>query len=344
MLDKGSKWLTQEGPESDVVVSSRVRLARNVANFPFVTYAEASQLEELQAYLGERLLSIIKDGIYLKMDDLSSVEKRVLMERNLISRELSESSIPSCVVFSEDESVAVMVNEEDHLRIQVVVEGFSLNEAYKRVSELDERIGEEIEYAFSERFGFLTACPTNVGTGLRASVMLHLPGLVMTRQMPKVFETAFRLGLAARGFHGEGTNALGDFYQVSNQRSLGRSEVSLIDDIQSIIPQLIRYERSVREALVEQTRKKLEDRIWRAYGLLSSCRLISTEEALDMLSLVRLGLNLRMLDGVSISEVSQLFVLVQPAHLQRRRGREEMSEETRDAERADFIRRFFTRN
>jgi len=344
MLRVGSSWLTATGPEGDVVVSSRVRLARNIEGFPFVNYADATQLEELQAFLGERLVNIIEDGVYIKMQDLLPVERRILMERNLISRELSESSVPSGVAFSKDETTAVMVNEEDHLRIQGIVEGFSLRKAYERVSEVDERIGEEVEYAFSEKFGFLTACLTNVGTGLRASVMLHLPGLVMTRQMPKVFETAFRLGLAARGFHGEGTNALGDFYQVSNQRSLGRSEENLIDDIQSIVPQLIRYERSVREALVEQTRKKLEDRIWRAYGLLSSCRLISTEEALDMLSLVRLGLHLRMLDGIDIKEVSQLFILVQPAHLQRRHGREEMTEELRDAERANFIRKYFTLN
>jgi protein arginine kinase len=301
-------------------------------------------MEELEDYLSGRLKEIIKDGVYFKMSDLTEIERGVLMERNLISRELCDATVPSGVVFSLDESESVMINEEDHLRLQVIEPGLRLREAYNRINELDEKIGEVVEYAYSDRFGFLTACPTNAGTGLRASVMLHLPALIMTRQMPKVFETVYRLGLAVRGFHGEGTSASGDFYQVSNQKAMGRSEEALIDDILSVVPQIARYERSIREALVEQTRKRLEDRVWRAYGLLSSCRLVSTEEALDMLSLIRLGLSLRILNKIDANIVSQLFVLVQPAHLTKRSGKEELSEELRDAERADFIRQYFAVN
>ncbi|MCX7704051.1 MAG: ATP--guanido phosphotransferase, partial [Planctomycetota bacterium] len=246
MLLQGGRWLTSSGPEGDIVISSRVRFARNVMAFPFVTRAEKSQLEELDNFLSERIKSIIGDSIHFKMERLTELERKILMERNLISRELSEATVPSSVVFSSDESMSVMVGEEDHLRLQVVEPGLRLKEAYSRLNELDTKLGEFVEYAYSEKFGFLTACPTNVGTGLRASVMLHLPALIMTRQMPKVFETVYRLGLAVRGFHGEGTSASGDFYQISNQRSLGRPEEALLDDILSVIPQITRYERSIR--------------------------------------------------------------------------------------------------
>ncbi len=343
MAQEAGAWLNRRGPEGDVVVSSRVRLARNLAGFRFVWRAEEDELQHIRDLLKNKLLQIVAAPTYISMEEMGAVERGVLMERNLISSALSESNRPAGVLFTADESMGAMVNEEDHLRLHVTLPGLELQKGYLALSEADEKMEHEVEYAFSERFGYLTACPTNTGTGLRASVMLHLPALVMTRQMGRVFESVFNLGLAIRGFHGEGTGASGDFYQISNQKTLGKAESVIIDDLLSFVPEIIRYEREVREALLGHTRSRLEDRIWRAYGILRTSRLISTEEALDMLSLVRLGAVLKLLNGVTLEGVNQLFILTQPAHTQQRAGGS-LADEERDGRRAAFLRKWFSAN
>jgi protein arginine kinase len=230
-----------------------------------------------------------------------------------------------------------MVNEEDHLRIQGLCSGFQLRETWERVDEVDSRLEQHLDYAFSSQYGYLTVCPTNCGTGLRASVMLHLPALVMTRQIDKVFQAVSKINLAVRGLYGEGTQASGDFYQISNQPTLGKSEVEIIERIEGVIPKIIEYERTVRENLVEQKREVVEDKVWRAYGMLQTARTINSEETMDLLSAVRMGVNLRIIPNVEIRTVNELFIFTQPAHLQKLE-RAELNSPERDITRAKFIR------
>jgi protein arginine kinase len=242
------------------------------------------------------------------------------------------------VLFNKTEMLAVMVNEEDHLRIQAIRAGFQVHEAYKDIQWIDDRLDKDLEFAFSDRFGYLTACPTNVGTGMRASVMLHLPALVFTKQIDKVFASVTKINLAVRGFYGEGTQASGDFYQISNQVTLGISEDGILELLTRVVPKIVDYEREVRQHLMDKDRLRLEDRIWRAYGVLQAARSISSDETMDLLSAVRLGINVGLLTDVDISTVNELFILTQPAHLQRLEKRD-LTPGERDATRAQFIRR-----
>jgi protein arginine kinase len=241
------------------------------------------------------------------------------------------------VAIGRDESLSIMVNEEDHLRIQVLQSGFILKELWQRISETDDRLSAHIDYAFHPQYGYLTACPTNVGTGVRVSVMLHLPALEWTKQLRKVFKAVSKMNLAVRGLYGEGTQASGDFYQVSNQISLGKTEEEIIGTVESVVKQIIRYERKVREALLTESRSNLEDRVWRAYGMLKNCRIISSEETMDLLSSVRMGVNLGLIADLNIGTVNELFIETQPAHLQKREGRE-IDTAQRDQARAQLIR------
>jgi protein arginine kinase len=263
---------------------------------------------------------------------------RFLLERHLISRELANGSGDRGVLFNRSEMLAVMVNEEDHLRIQAIRAGFQLHDAYQDLQWVDDRLDRELEFAFSSEFGFLTACPTNVGTGMRASVMFHLPALVFTKQIDKVFSSVTKINLAVRGFYGEGTQASGDFYQISNQITLGKSEEEILDLLDRVVPKIVSYERAVRDHLLEKDRLRLEDKICRAFGVLRSARSISSEETMEHLSSVRLGVNLGLLHDVGMPTVNELFILTQPAHLQRLEKRD-LTPEERDAARADFIRK-----
>jgi len=242
------------------------------------------------------------------------------------------------VLFNRSEMLAVMVNEEDHLRIQAIRAGFQIREAFADIQWIDDQLDQDLKFAYSEEFGYLTACPTNVGTGMRASVMFHLPALVFTKQIDKVFASVTKINLAVRGFYGEGTQASGDFYQISNQVTLGVSEEDVLELLIRVVPKIVSYEREVREHLIAKDRLRLEDKIWRAYGVLQAARSISSEETMDLLSAVRLGVNLGLLGNVDISTVNELFILTQPAHLQRLEKRD-LDPNERDATRAEFIRR-----
>jgi len=340
LIGQSGEWLRGSGPESDIVISSRVRLARNLGRVPFLTRATDQQRTEVHEAIRRALrkLGLAENGhCYVDLAKSNELTSRFLLERHLISRELANGSGGRGVLFNRSEMLAVMVNEEDHLRIQAIRAGFAVDDAFEDIHAIDKRLDDELEFAFSEEFGYLTACPTNVGTGMRASVMLHLPALVFTKQIDKVFASVTKIHLAVRGFYGEGTQASGDFYQISNQVTLGISEEEILDLLDRVVPRIVTYEREVREHLLSKERLGLEDRVWRAFGVLKAARSISSEETMDLLSSVRLGVNLGILRDVEISTVNELFILTQPAHLQRLEKRD-LEPEERDATRARFIR------
>ena len=333
------EWLKGTGPQSEVVISSRIRLARNLVQFPFLSMATVDQRQ--------RVLDIVTDALgktpmtralaALDLTKLDAVDRSLLVERHLISRELADGDWPRGVAFSDTETVSLMINEEDHLRTQVLRSGLELPDAWRQIDQLDDALEEKLDFAFSASLGYLTACPTNVGTGIRVSVMLHLPALVITREIEKVFQAVAKVNLAVRGLYGEGTQASGDFYQISNQRTLGRSETQIIENIESVVPRIVEYEKIARGKLLAENRPSLEDRVWRAYGQLRTARTISSEETMHLLSAVRMGVNIGLITDLSIDAVNQLFIHTQPAHLQELRG-VVLDTEERNVERASYIR------
>jgi len=259
------------------------------------------------------------------------------MERQLISRELSEGHGPRGVIIGDRQQTSIMINEEDHLRMQVLRSGFNVQACWDEMNRLDDAIEAEVAYAFHEQFGYLTACPTNVGTGIRVSVMLHLPALVQTREIQKVFQAMQKMSLAVRGLYGEGSQAMGDFYQISNQFTLGKSEQEIVDLVCSIVPNVIDYERRVRQALISENQQGLHDQVARAYGILRNAQTITSEETLHLLSSLRMGVNLGLIDIPSISLANELLIFTQPAHLQKKLARELNSSE-RNTARAGYLR------
>ncbi|WP_040591764.1 protein arginine kinase [Schlesneria paludicola] len=333
------EWLKATGPDSDIVMSSRIRLARNLAQYPFPSRADDSVRAEIE----ESLRTLIEKNPagrklnYISVSALELIDRQMLVERQLISREHSESHGQRGVGISDEENISVMVNEEDHLRIQVLRSGFALDECWSEIDAIDDAIESERTYAFSDKLGYLTACPTNCGTGIRVSVLMHLPALVHTKEIQKVFQALQKINLAVRGLYGEGSQAMGDFYQISNQVTLGKSEAKLIRTIQDVVPNIVSYERRVRQALVSEKRQGLHDQVSRAYGILKTARTISSEETMDLLSSVRLGINLGLIDDLEIPTVNALFIHTQPAHLQKIRH-EKLDTVDRNVARADYIR------
>lgn len=339
LTQTGGEWLRGTGPDADIVMSSRIRLARNLAAFPFPNRASDRVKAEIEELLHAQLVS--RPGgrqlYYFRVDQMETLDRQFLVERQLISRELSESHGPRGVGISESENISLMVNEEDHLRMQVLRSGFALDECWSDIDAIDDAIESEVNYAFSEKLGYLTACPTNVGTGIRVSVLLHLPALVLTKEIQKAFQALQKIGLAVRGLYGEGSQAMGDFYQVSNQATLGKSEEDIIAAVQDVIPHILGYERRVREALVKENRRGLHDQVSRAYGNLKHAQTISSEETMHLLSSVRLGINLGLIDDLNMSTVNELFIHTQPAHLQKLRH-ERLESAERNVIRAGYIR------
>jgi protein arginine kinase len=337
------EWLRGNGPESDIVISSRVRLARNLADFPFVsraTEADRTEIARIVAAQIESLRStgrIAKDALYLQVAELSEIDRQLLVERQLISRELADAEGPRAVLVDPSERYSVMVNEEDHLRIQVMHSGLDLSSAREECSDIDDMLEEHLTYAFSEVLGYLTACPTNVGTGVRVSVMLHLPALAITRQIEKVFKSLHKIDLAVRGLYGEGSQATGDFYQISNQLTLGRTEEELAKKVVDVVPVLVDYERQARDYLMRENQESLHDRVSRAHGILRTAQTISAEETMHLLSNMRMGINLGLIADVDVPMVNKLLVHTQSAHLQKLVG-SELDKSDRDIERARYLR------
>jgi protein arginine kinase len=334
------EWLRGSGPEADIVMSSRIRLARNLADFPFISRATTQDRTRIERILHERTLAIAGETelLYVNVSQLEKVDRQLLVERHLISREHAEGRGTRAVAIDRQEKFSLMINEEDHLRIQVMQSGLDLNSVWEQVNRIDDLIEEKVTYAFHERLGYLTACPTNVGTGMRVSVMLHLPALVITRQIDKVFRSLQKISLAVRGLYGEGSQAMGDFYQISNQVTLGRTESELIRQVSDIVPVIIDYERQARDFLIKESHENLHDRVSRAYGILRTAQTITSEETMHLLSSVRMGVNLGLIRDLNIPTINELFLRTQPAHLQKLTGGE-LETADRNIERARYLRR-----
>jgi protein arginine kinase len=334
-----SSWMNEDGPDSDIVLSSRIRLARNLQDYRFPTLASSEE----SALIINMIERVMKDGKMsiplemLKMNELQELQKRVLVEKHLISPNLAEDSSHGAVLLSENQEVSIMINEEDHIRIQCLFPGLQLLEALEFANKMDDLLEEYVLYAFDEKYGYLTSCPTNVGTGLRASVMMHLPGLILTQQMNRIIPAINQLGLVVRGIYGEGSEALGNIFQISNQITLGKSEEDIVTDLISVVSQLISQERNAREALAKTSNIQLEDRVFRSLGVLSNCRIIESKEAARCLSDVRLGIDMGYIKDISKNILNELMIVTQPGFLQQFAGGALRPNE-RDIRRATLIR------
>lgn len=338
LLKRPGAWLDL-GQETNIVISSRVRLARNLKDRLFPSRAKDDSLigvwEEIDAILSK--LKILRECISIPMDETSDTDKLILFERHLVSREHLEKGKGSGLVVREDERVSVMVNEEDHLRLQTLSAGLDLKGTWKHADQLDSAIEKEVPYAFSTQLGYLTACPTNVGTGMRASVMLHLPGLVLMNEMGPIIKGMSKIGLTVRGLWGEGTEAVGNMFQVSNQITLGEREEEIIAGLENIVREIVEHEKNARARLVESKETKLKDHVGRSLGILSHVHLLSSKEALQLLSGLRLGIEMGILENIKRDVVDELMILTQPAHLQKLEGKE-LNARERDEARASLVR------
>ncbi len=341
--DGGMPWLDASGPEGQIVLSTRIRLARNMRGVRFPPHASDAELEEVRAAVvaAARASSRLRDAVVIEIDELPRLERQLLHERHLISRDLagleSGKAVRRGAAVVTDGAIAAMVNEEDHLRLQVVKSGFAPSPAYADLEQLDRELGTQIPFAFHGEFGYLTSCPTNAGTGLRASVLIHLPGLVLTKEIAKVLQGLAQVGLTFRGLYGEGSEVVGNLFQLSNQTTLGKSEEELLDHLSKIVRQVIEYERQARDRLVQNAPTVIGDKVWRAYGLLRYARSLSFEETMNLLSGVRLGAGVGLIDEVSIYTLNKLLVYAQPAHVARRAERG-LTDPDLPAVRATFVR------
>ncbi|MFD3450501.1 protein arginine kinase [Microbacteriaceae bacterium 4G12] len=341
MNDAISPWMKEDGPDCDIVLSSRIRLARNLQDYIFPTLLSNEEamaiLTTFENHFAGRQFSQFGEFEMLKMGEMQPMQRRVLVEKHLISPNLADNNHVGACLLSENEQISIMINEEDHIRIQCLFPGFQLSNALQVASEVDDWLEEHVEYAFSEKQGYLTSCPTNVGTGLRASVMIHLPALVLTKQMNRIIPAISQLGLVVRGIYGEGSQALGNIFQVSNQMTLGKSEKDIVEDLNSVVLQLIEQERAARKTLMNTAGIQLEDKVYRSYGVLSNSRLIESSEAASCLSDVRLGIDLGYIQNISRNILTELMVLTQPGILQQYAGGP-LHPEERDYRRAALIR------
>ncbi len=329
----------RKGPHDRIVMSSRVRLARNLKTGAFPGWAKKPErvrvLEAVRPVVES--LGEMQGAFSESMDNLSALDKQILVERHLISREHAAKSAGSGLVFNRDETLSVMINEEDHLRMQALQPGLQLRQVWAAIDRVDSVLEKKLDYAFDADLGYLTACPTNLGTGIRVSAMLHLPGLVLSEQINPIIQSVNKLGLAVRGLYGEGTEALGNVFQVSNQMTLGESESAIVERLEKVLAQIIEHEENARDSLLEKNAKMVYNHIGRAYGILANAHSISSKETMNLLSLMRLGVDVQLFPGVERSLVDELFILTQPAHLQKQHS-EKLSAEERDLIRADMVR------
>lgn len=336
-----SPWMRKDGPDNDIVLSSRIRLARNFKQVAFPVKAELKELLKIRDFFKNEYehqsFRTYDNFEFIAIDDLTAIEKRVLVEKHLISPHLAKHSQAAGTIISQNEQVSVMINEEDHIRIQLYFPGFQLAKALEESFKFDDWLEEKINYAFDETKGYLTSCPTNVGTGMRASVMMHLPALVLTKQINRMLPAINQLGFVVRGIFGEGSEALGNIFQISNQITLGKSENDIVEDLTSIVKQLIEHERASRKKIMEQSGVQLEDQIYRSYGVLQYSRIIESKEAATCLSNVRLGIDLGIIKDVSRHILNELMTLSQPGFLQQY-ARKILNAEERDILRASLIR------
>ncbi|NNE91911.1 MAG: protein arginine kinase [Verrucomicrobiales bacterium] len=339
LLKHPAEWMRNSGPQNEIVMTSRIRLARNLANLPFPGWAEQDDRVDVMEKIRPAVedLSEMRDAFSEEMTSLTAIEKQVLVERHLVSREHAAKGPGCATVMNRKQTVSIMINEEDHLRMQSIRPGLQLSAAYQSLDKIDSDLENNLPYAFDGKYGYLTACPTNLGTGMRASAMLHLPGLVLSDQINQTIQAANKIGLAVRGLYGEGTEALANLFQVSNQTTLGSSEEKVIEHLDKVITRMIDNEQNARQKLIEDKATMLQDQIGRAYALLRWAHIIPSKEALNLLSMVRLGCDLGIFTGEERESINVLLTEIQPAHLQISAKRK-LSAEERDVLRAEIIR------
>ena len=339
-MNSADARLTRRGPENDVVFSSRVRLARNLAGYPFVDRLSVFDREKIISSFREATEKLLEPDSYIMLSasGLQQADLLCLLERQLVSREFLDGEVERAVLIDRGENFSIMALEEDHLRVQALSAGFDLETPWQRVNDLDNRYETLLPYAFDEKHGYLTACPTNVGTGARLSVMLHLPALILTNESERAFRAIQKMKLELRGLYGEGSKPLGDFYQVSNQATLGVAEEEILHHLLTVIPKIVEYERKARERLIEKEEQQTLDRIYRGIGILKSARKIRAEEAMTHLSFLRMGAHLGLQNEVPAQKIDELFLRIQPAHLEAAAGRP-LDEDEALAERAGYLRR-----
>ncbi|MGC1481307.1 MAG: protein arginine kinase [Chthoniobacterales bacterium] len=340
ILSNAGEWLSGDGPHRQIVVSSRIRLARNLGNLPFPGWAKRAERQHVLGLIRPAVEALpeMTESYAQNLTELTALERQVLMERHLISREHAAKGAGSAVVMNVEQTLSFMINEEDHLRMQAIRCGLQLMSAYELASKADSELEGRLDYAFHDQLGYLTACPTNVGTGMRASAMLHLPGLVMSDQINKIVNSVNKIGLAVRGLHGEGSEAMGNLFQVSNQTTLGESEQEIIARLTKVIEHIIEHEGNARATLVERRPNTVLDQVGRAYGILSNAHSMNSKEALNLLSVIKLGIDLEMFPDTARIEIDRLFIETQPGHLQKGATEQKMSADARDSLRARLIR------
>lgn len=338
-IGQEGSWLRGIGPFADITISSRIRLARNIADFPFPAKSKLADSEKIVSLIENSLknnLSLNKI-LFIRIDKLPELDRLLLVERHLISHEHAVKKGIRAAFIDEEEHLSIMVCEEDHLRIQIINSGLQLFSSWSHANRIDDELEKCLTYAFSTSCGYLTSCPTNVGTGLRASVMLHLPALVMSKNINKILKAVSQLGLNIRGLYGEGSELKGSFFQISNQLTLGLREEQIIDDVEKVVRQIIGHEQNARKTLLKGSLYEIEDKIYRAYAVLKSARLITSNEAIELFSIVRLGIETGIIKDIKIAVLNKLFIFTQPAHLQKKYGIK-MDSSTRDIKRAELIR------
>lgn len=339
MAKAPAAWLSGQGEESMVVLSTRVRLARNVAGANFPPQADEETKQRIISYFDSAITrsELLADGDYHKAAEINELDRQFLIERHLISPVFLDNELSKAVFIGKDQRISIMVNEEDHLRIQALSAGLNPQESYQMALRYESELSNLLEFNYDNDFGYLTACPTNAGTGMRASVLIHLPGLVLTREIDKIINRLTTSGLVVRGFYGEGSDVLGNLFQISNQYTLGISEEEIINQINRATADITEEEAAARQRLIDEAGDMIEDKIWRAYGILKHARVLTSDEVMNLLSAIRLGRAMKILEGIDIGLINEILLLSQPAHLQKYYG-QEMDNNKRDFVRAQMVR------
>ncbi len=340
LLETKPLWLCSQSDSSTIVISTRIRIARNLYkyNFPHQCSAQDRQNVISEVLKAAKNIDALKDANLLEIDSLDDIEKQILVERHLVSQEFVQQKLPAAILINSDETYAIMINEEDHIRMQVLQPELNLEKAWELMNKLDDEFEKHLSYAFSLRYGYLTACPTNVGTGLRASVMLHLPALVHDHKIGGVISAVGKVGIAVRGPYGESSESKGNVFQISNQVTLGKSENDIVHQLHQIVLRIIEHETKLREALIKKEPYQIKNEVGRAYGTLKYAEILTSDEATNLLSTILMGIDLNVFDGIKRSVINELLVDIQPAHLQNLCGKK-LNNELRDIERAKIIRK-----
>ena len=342
MAQRASSWLAGDGDKNMVIISTRVRMARNIAGYKYPTAADRETNEKIVGHFDSVYSKSdnLRSGAFVKDTDLSRLDKDFLIERHLMSPNFMNDDNSRALYLSRDEQISIMINEEDHIRMQALVPGLNPEKALSKISEYDAEIGKYLEFDYDADFGFLTSCPTNVGTGLRTSVLIHLPGLVITKDIDRVIAKITKMGVAVRGFYGEGTDVLGNLFQVSNQKTLGISEKETLESLTNVCRYIIEEETRLRQLLMDEASEQIRDKIWRSYGILKYAHVLTSEEVMNLLSALRLGIAIGIINFINIPLINEILLFSQPAHLQKYYS-EEMDQDRRDFVRAQMVREKF---